>query len=158
MPEGRQHHAADMQRYEQKHQVRQCLMDLLQRSFRVAAIAIVYTPIFARVVRGPALSLKRRDFVDAARTFGSSQPYILPRHLLLNLLYPLTAPGTFAPASALPTGSGPTSPASATPPPPRGAPQPRPAAAVGRGPRVVWGGTPGEWSPRGGNSSAPSCP
>ncbi len=39
----------------------------------VAAIGIVYTPIFARVVRGPALSLKQRDFVDAARTFGSSQ-------------------------------------------------------------------------------------
>src|SRR5690606_37650202 len=38
----------------------------------VAAIAIVYTPIFARVVRGPALSLKQRVFVDAARTFGSS--------------------------------------------------------------------------------------
>ena len=39
----------------------------------IAAIGIVYTPIFARVVRGPALSLKQRDFVDAARTFGSTQ-------------------------------------------------------------------------------------
>src|SRR5690606_27086432 len=56
----------------------------------IAAIATVYTPIFARVVRGPALSLKRRDFVDAARTFGSSEGYILTRHLLLNLVAPLT--------------------------------------------------------------------
>ena len=67
----------------------------------VAAIAIVYTPIFARVVRGPALSLKRREFVDAARTFGSSQRYILTRHLLLNLVAPLTVQVTLALAWAL---------------------------------------------------------
>jgi peptide/nickel transport system permease protein len=67
----------------------------------VAAIGIVYTPIFARVVRGPALSLKSRDFVDAARTFGSSQTYILTRHLLLNLVAPLTVQVTLALAWAL---------------------------------------------------------
>lgn len=67
----------------------------------VAAIAIVYTPIFARVVRGPTLSLKQRDFVDAARTFGSSQRYILTRHLLLNLVGPLTVQVTLALAWAL---------------------------------------------------------
>jgi len=72
----------------------------------VAAIAIVYTPIFARVVRGPALSLKRRDFVDAARTFGSSQRYILTRHLLLNLVAPLTVQVTLALAWALLTEAG----------------------------------------------------
>jgi peptide/nickel transport system permease protein len=72
----------------------------------VAAIAIVYTPIFARVVRGPALSLKRRDFVDAARTFGSSQSYILTRHLLLNLVAPLTVQVTLALAWALLTEAG----------------------------------------------------
>ena len=67
----------------------------------VAAIAIVYTPIFARVVRGPALSLKRRDFVEAAKTFGSSQRYILTRHLLLNLVAPLSVQVTLALAWAL---------------------------------------------------------
>ena len=72
----------------------------------VAAIAIVYTPIFARVVRGPTLSLIRRDFVDAARTFGSSQRYILTRHLLLNLVAPLTVQITLALAWALLTEAG----------------------------------------------------
>jgi peptide/nickel transport system permease protein len=72
----------------------------------VTAIAIVYTPIFARVVRGPALSLKRRDFVDAARTFGSSQWFILTRHLLLNLVAPLTVQVTLALAWALLTEAG----------------------------------------------------
>ncbi|MBB6466971.1 peptide/nickel transport system permease protein [Aminobacter lissarensis] len=72
----------------------------------VAAISIVYTPIFTRVVRGPALSLKSRDFVDAARTFGSSRSYILTRHLLLNLVAPLTVQVTLALAWALLTEAG----------------------------------------------------
>lgn len=72
----------------------------------IAAIAIVYTPIFARVVRGPALSLKAREFVEAARTFGSSQGYILTRHLLLNLVAPLTVQITLALAWALLTEAG----------------------------------------------------
>lgn len=72
----------------------------------IVAIGIVYTPIFARVVRGPALSLKQRDFVDAARTFGSSQRYILTRHLLLNLVAPLAVQVTLALAWALLTEAG----------------------------------------------------
>lgn len=72
----------------------------------VTAIAVVYTPIFARVVRGPALSLKQRDFVDAARTFGSSQAYVLTRHLLLNLVAPLAVQVTLALAWALLTEAG----------------------------------------------------
>jgi len=67
----------------------------------IIAIAIVYTPIFARVARGPALSLKSREFVEAARTFGSSESYILTRHLLLNLVAPLTVQVTLALAWAL---------------------------------------------------------
>ncbi|AXV15791.1 diguanylate cyclase [Neorhizobium sp. SOG26] len=72
----------------------------------VAAIAIVYTPIFTRVVRGPALSIKSREFVDAARTFGSSKTYILTRHLLLNLVAPLTVQVTLALAWSLLTEAG----------------------------------------------------
>ncbi len=65
------------------------------------AIAVVYTPIFARVARGPTLALKAREFVAAARTFGSAQGYILTRHLLLNLAAPLTVQVTLALAWAL---------------------------------------------------------
>lgn len=72
----------------------------------VLAIGIVYTPIFTRVVRGPALSLRAREFVDAARTFGSSRFYILTRHLLLNLVAPLTVQVTLALAWALLTEAG----------------------------------------------------
>ncbi|TIW90817.1 MAG: ABC transporter permease, partial [Mesorhizobium sp.] len=72
----------------------------------IVAIGIVYTPIFTRVVRGPALSLKAREFVDAARTFGSSSSYIVTRHLLLNLVAPLTVQVTLALAWSLLTEAG----------------------------------------------------
>ena len=72
----------------------------------VLAIAFVYMPIFTRVVRGPALSLKTREFVDAARTFGSSNRYILTRHLLLNIVAPLTVQVTLALAWGLLTEAG----------------------------------------------------
>ncbi len=63
-------------------------------------------PDFTRVVRGPALSIKTREFVDAARTFHSSNRYILSRHLLLNLIAPLTVQITLALAWSLLTEAG----------------------------------------------------
>jgi peptide/nickel transport system permease protein len=52
----------------------------------VIAIAIVYTPIFARVVRGPVLAIKEREFVEAARALGASASRIITLHVLPNLL------------------------------------------------------------------------
>jgi peptide/nickel transport system permease protein len=52
----------------------------------VIAIGIVYTPIFARVVRGPVLALKEREFVEAARALGARASRIIGRHVLPNLL------------------------------------------------------------------------
>ena len=52
----------------------------------IIAIAVVYTPIFARVVRGPVLALKAREFVEAARAVGATPVRILLRHILPNLL------------------------------------------------------------------------
>ncbi len=72
----------------------------------ILAIGIVYTPIFARVARGPALSLKAREFIDAARSCGSSSLRIITRHLLPNLVAPLTVQVTLALAWALLTEAG----------------------------------------------------
>ena len=52
----------------------------------VIAIAVVYTPIFARVVRGPVLAIKKREFVDAARALGARASRIITFHVLPNLL------------------------------------------------------------------------
>lgn len=51
----------------------------------VIAIAVVYTPIFARVVRGPVLALKEREFVEATRALGARGRRILGRHIVPNL-------------------------------------------------------------------------
>ncbi|MEQ9122107.1 MAG: ABC transporter permease subunit, partial [Alphaproteobacteria bacterium] len=50
------------------------------------AVAIVNVPFFARNVRGAALVLARREFVDAARLSGASTITILFVELLPNLL------------------------------------------------------------------------
>lgn len=52
----------------------------------IIAIAVVYTPIFMRVVRGPVLALKARDFVEAARAVGATRVRIVVRHIVPNLL------------------------------------------------------------------------
>jgi peptide/nickel transport system permease protein len=50
------------------------------------AIAVVYTPIFARTLRAPALVLRRAEFIEAARTSGCTGARIVLRHMLPNLL------------------------------------------------------------------------
>lgn len=55
----------------------------------VLAIAIVYTPIFARVARGPVLTVKEMDFITATRCLGTSDARIIFRHILPNTLAPL---------------------------------------------------------------------
>jgi peptide/nickel transport system permease protein len=52
----------------------------------ILAIAVVYTPIFARVVRGPVLAIKAREFVEAARAVGATQTRIVLKHVMPNLL------------------------------------------------------------------------
>jgi len=55
----------------------------------VVAIAIVYTPRFARIARASALSIKTAEYLDAARLAGVGTPTILLRHLLPNVLPPV---------------------------------------------------------------------
>ncbi len=50
------------------------------------AIAVVNIPFFARNVRGLALGLSRREFVDAARLSGQNDAAILLREVLPNIL------------------------------------------------------------------------
>jgi peptide/nickel transport system permease protein len=54
-------------------------------SSAAAAIGVAYVPIFARTLRGPALLLRRSEYVEAARAIGAGTPRILLRHLLPNL-------------------------------------------------------------------------
>jgi len=53
------------------------------------AIGIVYIPIFARVARAGALSVRETVYVRAARSFGASDTRILTRHVLPNTAGPI---------------------------------------------------------------------
>ena len=53
------------------------------------AIAIVGFPIYTRLARGVVLSLREREFVEAARALGSRDRLILRRHVLPHLMPPV---------------------------------------------------------------------
>src|SRR6266852_8930560 len=61
----------------------------------IIAIAAVTWAIYARLARGQILSLRRREFVEAARAIGASQFRIVFRHLLPNALAPLMIQASF---------------------------------------------------------------
>src|SRR5215510_7514450 len=46
-------------------------------------------PYMGRIIRGQVLSLREREFVDAARSLGARGPYVLFRELLPNLVAPI---------------------------------------------------------------------
>jgi peptide/nickel transport system permease protein len=53
------------------------------------AIAIVGFPIYTRLVRGIVLSVRGREFVEAARALGSPDRLILVRHIVPQLISPV---------------------------------------------------------------------
>ena len=60
----------------------------------VAALTLVYTPRFARVVRGAALKVLEDEYVDATVALGAADPRVLVRHILPNTLAPITVQST----------------------------------------------------------------
>ncbi len=72
----------------------------------IIAIAVVYTPIFARVARAPVLSVKEMEFITAARCVGMSHRRILFFHILPNTLAPLIVQVSLALSWSLLTEAG----------------------------------------------------
>ena len=60
----------------------------------VAALTLVYTPRFARVVRGAALTVLENEYIDATVALGATDPRVLVRHVLPNCLAPITVQST----------------------------------------------------------------
>ncbi|HLY21688.1 MAG TPA: ABC transporter permease [bacterium] len=67
----------------------------------IIAIALVYFPRTARIVRGSTLQLKQRAFVEAAVALGEGDGRILTVHILRNALTPLIVQSTFVFAEAI---------------------------------------------------------
>ncbi|HZX05243.1 ABC transporter permease [Kribbella sp.] len=63
--------------------------DALRVALIVFIIGFFSWPYIGRIIRGQTLSLREREFVDAARSLGARRPYILFTELLPNLIAPI---------------------------------------------------------------------
>ena len=73
-----------------------CLGGLLQPglSLVVVIITLFTWPNLARLVRGQAIGLREREFVEAARSLGARSPRIMFKELLPNLMAPIVVYAT----------------------------------------------------------------
>lgn len=69
----------------------------------IMAIAITAIPPFARIARGPTLSLKERDFIEAGRALGFSKLRIMGVHILPNVMDDIVVMGSLYLATAIRT-------------------------------------------------------
>jgi peptide/nickel transport system permease protein len=67
----------------------------------VIVIGALSWPDSARLVRGEVLSLKERDYVQAARSLGSGNWRIVWRHILPNAMGPITVSATLGVSGAM---------------------------------------------------------
>jgi len=65
------------------------------------AAGLVGLPGYARLARGSTLVTKRRDFVDAARVTGLANAAIMRRHILPNIVTPLSVQATIGVGNAI---------------------------------------------------------
>ena len=72
----------------------------------VIAIAIFSVPVFARIVRGSTLAVKKLEYIDAVRALGASDARIIFKHILPNILSPIIVQSTLFIATAVLTASG----------------------------------------------------
>lgn len=72
----------------------------------VVAIGFPDVPTFARLVRGSTLTVSQMEYVTAARALGSPDSRIMRRHILPNLIGPITVQSTFSMAAAILTAGG----------------------------------------------------
>ena len=72
----------------------------------IIAGAISLVPQFARVVRGSILTLREKEFVEAARALGEGDVKIIVRYLLPNSLAPIIVQTSLRMATVLLTASG----------------------------------------------------
>ena len=67
----------------------------------IIALAVVYSPRLARIVRASTLVIRELPYVEAAKALGISTFHIMTRHVLRNLVSPILVQCTFLFASAM---------------------------------------------------------
>ncbi|MFS8581639.1 MAG: ABC transporter permease [Limnochordales bacterium] len=69
----------------------------------IIAVALSLLPNFIRLARGPVLALREREFIVACRAMGASTTRILFKHVLPNILGPISVMSTLWIATAIRT-------------------------------------------------------
>jgi peptide/nickel transport system permease protein len=67
----------------------------------IIAIGVAFTPYLARIVRGEALRVAQMPYVEAARAAGTTDLFILTRHVLPNILPAIIVQATISLAFAI---------------------------------------------------------
>jgi peptide/nickel transport system permease protein len=55
----------------------------------ILTLSVIRWAVFARLVRGSVLSLREKEFVEAARALGARHARVMARHILRNILTPI---------------------------------------------------------------------
>ena len=72
----------------------------------IVTLGILFSPVFARTAYGQTLSVRRTEYVEAARAYGASQPRILGGTVLPNISAPLVVQASLVMAGAILLESG----------------------------------------------------
>jgi peptide/nickel transport system permease protein len=67
----------------------------------IIAVALAFLDDFARIARGMVLTVRERDYVEAARALGASDVRLMLRHILPNSMAPLIVQATVSVSYAI---------------------------------------------------------
>jgi len=67
----------------------------------MVAIGVVYSPIFARIVRAPTLAVVQQPYVEGARALGASVARVVSRHVVPNIAAPIIVQTTLSFSTAI---------------------------------------------------------
>lgn len=70
------------------------------------AVGVFSIPLFARIVRGSTMEVKKLEYIDAIRTLGANDLIIIFRHILPNILSPIIVQGSLRLATAILSAAG----------------------------------------------------
>lgn len=72
----------------------------------IIAIGVAFAPFLARIVRGETLRVAQMAYVEAARASGTTDLYMIVRHILPNIMPPVIVQATISLAFAILAESG----------------------------------------------------
>jgi peptide/nickel transport system permease protein len=67
----------------------------------VLTMGVLFAPSMARVTRGPVLSIRQKEFVEAARALGVREAVIVRTHVLPNVVAPIIVASTLQLSAAI---------------------------------------------------------